>query len=294
MTSHNPLFVASSVAPEEFDSHPEQFSQSRKKSAIRNAWKACCPKETPTNKLFWSILMNLAWTGLLFGIIEMYAINYYTVNDTTPDPINGNMNIVLLGDSLIDFPYTLFNLGGHVHDYLHGYEVNVYNEGVGSDTIQRIRNRLPEVLALQPDTLFLLWDTDCSDTNENDMTSEEVAQTRATYMENVRYVINATLVAGTQQVIVSGPILLGEGPWFNKQKFLHKASMLQDYIHMNQMICEEMNVTYLNLRTRFQGAIPAAWPLSMWMLTFDGEHPNSRGTRMIAQEFTNTLQTMLQ
>lgn len=247
----------------------------------------------PYFKFFFRAFLNVLLISLLLGAVQIYAINYYTINDTNPIPVDGQMNIVLLGDSLIEFPFTLFNLGGLVSDHLKDLNPNVFNEGQGSDTIQRIRNRLPEALSKEPDALFLFWDTDCSDTNEADMTNEEVISVRTQYEENVRYVINSTLSVGTKFVIVSGPVLLGEGPWFMKHKFQGKEEMLEDYININKRICKDMNVTYLDMRTPFLSALPSSWPLSMWVVTFDGEHPNSRGTRIIANQFSDKLKELV-
>lgn len=248
----------------------------------------------PYKKFISRTLMNVSLVCLLLAIVQIYAVNYYIINDTNPSPLEGNMNVVLLGDSLIEFPFTLFNLGGLVHGHLEDWNVNIFNEGQGSDTIQRIRNRLPEALSHKPDALFLLWDTDCSDTNEADMTNDEVVELRSQYEENVRYVINSTLAVGAKFVIVSGPVLLGEGPWFMKHKFKGKEQMLEDYININKGICEDMNVTYLDMRKQFLETIPAYWPLSMWIATFDGEHPNSRGTRIIAEKFSDKLKELME
>ena len=229
----------------------------------------------------------------MYGIVKGYNLNFSRLPDTTPSPRKGFTNIVLLGDSLIEFPFTLFNLGGILSEKLTDYKVNIYNEGKGSDNIKRIRARLPEALAHKPDVLFLLFDTDISDTYESKLNSSEVVALRARYEANVKAVVNDSLAAGTQHVVMSGPILLGEGPWMRKTKFQGKAQMVKDYLALNERIAMEMNVTYLNLREHFLAEVPSSWPLGMWMVTFDGEHPNQRGTQLIASALASSLQPWL-
>lgn len=240
------------------------------------------------------ILLSFSIFLLMYGILKGFNLNYSRVKNTNPSTIHGFTNIVLLGDSLIEFPYELFNLGGLLYNHLSDYKVNIISEGVGSDTILRIRERLPGALSKNPDVLVLLWDTDCSDTNENNFSKDEVQQIRSSYEENVRYTINATLAVGAKFVIVSGPIILGEGNWMMKHKFKGKEQMVLDYIDINERICNDMNVTYLNMREPFREAIPSYWPFSMWMVTFDGEHPNIHGTQIIAKKLAQRISTWLE
>ena len=87
------------------------------------------------------------------------------------------------------------------------------------------------------DMMIMLWDTDVSDYDESSMTPEQVAQKRANYLNDLFYVINVTKAAGVKYITISGPNLLGEGPYFNvflPSYIVNKKTMLEEYVAMQR------------------------------------------------------------
>lgn len=91
----------------------------------------------------------------------------------------------------------------------------------------------------------------------------------------------------------SGPGLLGEGPLFLPPRFAGKDAMLDLYRTINKRVCEEADITYIDLRKAFQEALPSVWLFSRWYVTSDGEHPNEKGTQIIADAFGGLLSQWL-
>lgn len=61
------------------------------------------------------------------------------------------------------------------------------------------------------------------------------------------------------------------------------------YREINKEVCQELAIQYVDLRQAFKSELPSAWPFSRWYLTSDGEHPNERGSQIIANKFVEVL-----
>jgi hypothetical protein len=237
------------------------------------------------------------------GYTLLYAVRTYTSGSTLHGFIDfpyveNPIRIVLLGDSLVNKPFWMFDLGGKIADMLPSYTYQIYNQAQDGRTISRIRHELlPAVLARKPHALLMLWDTDCSDVDESDMSAEEVAGVRAAFVSDLRYVINATLSAGTMYMAVGSPSLLGEGGWLGdtllESKFKNKQGMLDEYRNITRAVCQDMGVRYMDIRHAMRAAKPFFWPLNMFSVTIDGEHPSNLGARVLAQQFSKALKEWL-
>ena len=151
----------------------------------------------------------------LIGNIPMTCLYYCQLTGTSFNPEAG-VNITLLGDSLMTFPYNMFSFANHIRDNI-GYlrkhpnqSIIFYDEGKGADTISKIAERIDSALSHNSQGLILFWDTDVSDFSEKDLSNEEVQSMRAEYEYYLRYVIEKVRAANTTLLGIAGPAILGE------------------------------------------------------------------------------------
>ena len=65
--------------------------------------------------------------------------------------------------------------------------------------------------------------------------------------------------------------------------------MIKRYIKINQEICENHSVPYIDVHHAFISAVPANYYGYQGCLTIDGEHPNDNGATIIAKMFTEAI-----
>jgi hypothetical protein len=116
------------------------------------------------------------------------------------DITNNTLRIVLLGDSLINRPYELYNLSEKIQSYIsqYDYSYDISNCGFNGQMIATIRSGPLVSCALpkEPHAVIVFWDSDCSNVSEYDMSDNEVAILRAAYKANVAYVIETIIKTG--------------------------------------------------------------------------------------------------
>jgi len=260
------------------------------KSCIHQVKEVVC---STTCRVSIMMLFNGILFILLCFIVTVYQTNFYHVQDTATQHSTAThtLNIVLYGDSLINIPYSYFNLGGllttHLDTFYHHF--NIYNEAVNGQTIALMETRMEEVISYQPQAVIMQWDTDVSDM-DLDAYGQDQDNFHQNYTTQVRQVVSQLQqIDGIEFIALSGPILLGESTYLPRPDFIGKNVILDAYRTLNQQICEEMNITYIDMRKIFQEALPKHWFYSRYYLTKDGEHPNQRGTKIIAKVFADTL-----
>lgn len=207
--------------------------------------------------------------------------------------------VVLLGDSLLNRPFTSYNFGAMLRRRLSSHSLVVWNEGLDGNTIRNIADRLDSALSHDPEAVLLLWDSDVSDTNESLLNSTQVATLRAAYTSTLQGVVNDTLhYPSVKYLAVSGPGVLGENPdamfSFQPPRFEDKKDMLDAYRLINQQVAAEFGVDYIDLRTSLVQAVPFYWTWYKWWLTKDGEHLNYRGSIILADLFAEALDEYLE
>lgn len=205
---------------------------------------------------------------------------------SSTEPVYGTQ-ISLLGDSLIHLSYIDFALSDKIRSSLKVMNESIlfHDEGVNGDTIHDISDRLDSALSHNAAGLIILWDSDVSDYDEADMTSTQVTQYRANYELKLRSVLDRIIADNQTDIIaVSGPGLLGESPLGQK-----KETMLDVYQAINVKVTNDYNITYIDVRTALQNAIPYYWIFNSGYVTKDGEHFNDRGTLVVAQLFATTI-----
>lgn len=123
---------------------------------------------------------------------------------------NNTLRIVLLGDSLINRPYELYNLSEKIQSYIsqYDYTFDISNCGFNGQMIETIREGplINCALPKEPHAVIVFWDSDCSNVSEYDLSDDAVATLRAAYKSNVEYVIQ--IIKNTGQLIATLVVLV--------------------------------------------------------------------------------------
>jgi hypothetical protein len=100
-------------------------------------------------------------------------------------------------------------------------------------------------------------DSDCSDVNEDVLSSEEKDLVREYYRGNITAVVKFWLSTGAV-VSLGGPVLLGEGPIrpLNKARFKNKDVMLNAYVGMNKEVAAAYNIPFMDFRAKPLSVLP--------------------------------------
>ena len=69
--------------------------------------------------------------------------------------------------------------------------------------------------------------------------------------------------------------------------------MLNDYASMNQEIAAEYDIPFIDVRKAFTDAIPFHQLYYKGCVTYDGEHLNARGMKIVAKLIVSTLSQWL-
>lgn len=187
-----------------------------------------------------------------------------------------------IGDSLIGRSTNRFGMISYLSSTT-SFDLGYLDKGVSSDTALRMRNRLQDVLEQVssahvsgvPVLVLLLWDTDiCGDKSDINATADARIVIRATYRNNVRYIVQTLLGAGVA-VALGGPVLCNVG---------YTEEGLDAYREINRAVCSELSVPYMDIRSEY-----VFFQEKGVSVTADGEHPNQRGARIIGDFFVEEI-----
>jgi lysophospholipase L1-like esterase len=207
------------------------------------------------------------------------------------------LNVVLLGDSLINRPTEMFNLTQLLATLTEpppNTTLNFINSGDNGQEIKDILARTEAVMQQYAPVwgTILFWDSDCSNIDESKLTPAEVDQLRANYSANL-LATEKIILSHTPRLAVAGPELLGEGPLGLPDRFANKTQMLDDYRLLTRAAADAVDVPYIDMRAAFMAEIPDWWLIYAGWVTIDGEHPNARGTQIEAELFATTINVWL-
>jgi hypothetical protein len=211
-----------------------------------------------------------------------------TLSETIDQPII--RTIALIGDSLIERSSKNNDLLGKLNK-LTSPNISYTQYGSNGAKIATILEKLPTVLATNPDVVILFWDSDCSDINEKTMSNKEIIQLRNNFTTNLKFVIKNVLKTGALMA-VSGPGVLGEGPFGKPTRFWGKDTMLDDYRSIVKTVTLSYKLEYLDIRQAFLNSYPIFKFYYKGTITKDGEHENETGTKIIANIFANFINKM--
>ncbi len=187
-----------------------------------------------------------------------------------------NLTVILFGDSLLNVPFAEYQLEYKLKNLLPNclQNITILNKG-------RLRQRLTnDVLLLQPDLVFIHFDSDVSDQDNNFL---RLNSTQLAYHEDYDFILHMMTSYKIPHIVIAGPGLLGEGPVVRRSKFQGKEDLLDKYRLINQRLAGDYKIPYIDIRKAYQEALPPFWIFSSGFVTTDGEHPNDRGSLIIAQ-----------
>ena len=237
---------------------------------------------------------------LLFGLLTFVTKKIYDyilfLEPGTNIWYGKDGGIVLLGDSLIRRSCLApFNLTQRIAANVSSERSFGYsNLGVDSDTIERIKLRLPNILksiaahhqdkekaiSTTPTLVFMVWDSDVSDTDYAIMGPRLVAHRKVEYARRITAVIRELQRAGAIILGLAGPAVLLDGEGKSRLN-----SLLESFADIKRRVALENNIQYLDLRAAFLAALAKGENP-----TVDGEHPDIVGTRILADLISRRLQ----
>jgi hypothetical protein len=237
--------------------------------------------------------------GYYSALKTPFIRNSNLVQSQRPVISTGSYRVVLVGDSLVNRPFIQHNLGGKIQEYLPEYLLDIKNCGVDGAKIETTRNSSLSncVLPAEPDAVILFWHSDASDVDEASLPDATVGGLHDAYRENVLSVIE-TLQAKADFVALSSTGVCGEtkAAWGqpNSERFNQKTPILNLYTDMNREIADLTGIPFINVREAFLDAVPWYQLCYRYCVTYDGEHENERGTRIVARLFADALRPWLQ
>lgn len=209
------------------------------------------------------------------------------------------LRLALYGDSLLAIPCNRYGLLDKLHALINAdttktrVEVRVSNHCWNGAKAEDLLAGLPGLLEMRYDMVIVLWDSDCSNIDEEGLAIPEKTAVREQYRRNILEMFTALHASSPRHVCLSGPVLLGEvGPYLNcclPKRFQGKSPMLDEYRALNRDVARETSCQYLDLRSVFQSEVPACWPFTRWWCTTDGEHFNEKGTEVVAKEISRVV-----
>jgi len=197
--------------------------------------------------------------------------------------------IILFGDSLIGRPTRRYNLDTNILNririrYPHlSFELQA--TGIDGNRILSLRRRMcQDVINKRPEAVIMYWDSDVSDPSIDYIASQDGIDR---YTKNLIDVIKALKSSSVKYLAIAGPNLLGELPEGENAR----DKYLNLYRQINQLIAEQYNITYIDIRQAFlQADIDEEWNQYSGYLTQDGEHPSATGSKIEEDLFYKQLQ----
>jgi len=203
-------------------------------------------------------------------------------------PAQSRVKIIFFGDSLMDVAFR-FALREKIQSQFPYYLLDIINAGAGGNKIANLLARVhKDVVSKNPDIVLMYWDSDVSDQPVEDLEQYSLQQQYKADVNEVITIIRNT----TRRFAVAGPGILGEGPLFQFD-FFGKNRLLDKFREFNRNISASNGVLYIDVRKALRDSIPSMWMLNRWYCSSDGEHPNQRGTQIMAEQFGMALNLFL-
>jgi hypothetical protein len=194
--------------------------------------------------------------------------------------------IVLIGDSQVSRANKLYNMGPNILSAIKkrfpSLPFDLITSGLSNDMLPSLKNRVyRDCLNYQPDAIILLWDSDCTVPSLAEFTENFFDQ----YTKMTVDLIN-TFKLKAKFVAIAGPVLYGELPDGQNpyDEVMNKCTLL------NQIIAQQNDVQFINLRSIFQAADKAkGWSKQSGYLTLDGMHPSASGAALEERAFVDLI-----
>lgn len=166
----------------------------------------------------------------------------------------------------------------------------VRNSGLEAQDIDRMRRRIWwQVDPFFPDAVVMIWESDVTETWEEEMTPLEIDRRRASYKAHLATVLNhLKQFTRVPFIVATGPILIGEKPRGmnrrtpqNVNETLGLDAIQDQYVDMTAAECARHGVEYVDARSAFFSAEPSGWENSTGWLTIGGGHLSQRGVSLL-------------
>jgi lysophospholipase L1-like esterase len=145
-------------------------------------------------------------------------------------------------------------------------------------------------LPLYPDAVVLFWHTDVSDDPSATGLGDPVV---SAYTSDTAALLT-TLTSNVPNVAISSQGVLNEG-WglFGPHPPHYKDAALDYYSSVNADLAKSVGIPYIDIRSAMKATTPATQLFYRRCNTQDGEHPNVRGTKVVAKLFADVIRTWL-
>ena len=206
---------------------------------------------------------------------------------------------MLLGDSLINKPFQLFDLGGKIASLVPEYNLEITNCGFNGAKVFAIRNvSLYEcAIPATPDVVIIFFHSDASDVDLASMQTTIVSDLDMNYRINLGVVIDVLQKDGSLVALSSTGVLSETHAALfqpnTQDRFHNKWPIMRRYTGINLDVAAEFGIPFINIRQAFLDYVPWYQLCYAWCVTYDGEHENERGTKIVAKLFASTINDML-
>ena len=149
-------------------------------------------------------------------------------------------------------------------------------------------------LPLYPDAVILFWHTDVSDNPYATGRGVTLGEsTLSNYISNTTALLTS-LTENVPYVAISSQGVLNEG-WglFGPHPPHYKDAALDYYSDVNRDMARFFSIPFIDIRNALKSTTPPTQLFYRRCNTQDGEHPNVRGTKVVAKLFANVIRTWL-
>lgn len=223
----------------------------------------CSYKICKMTRLQVALIICLVILLLLFGIFGIVPFDHAgqpirPLTTAMPSAISKQQTRVLLyGDSQWGIVERYHHLTTKIQAYLPEYPMTFTVVGDLGVKAKDLNDRLQRYKSVAPHAVLINLDSDCSNVNEDAMSTEHRTVVRAHYRANISAVVEFWLSTGAV-VALGGPVLLGEGPLrpLNVARFVNKDVMLNAYVEMNKEVAAAYSIPFMDFRAKLISALP--------------------------------------
>jgi hypothetical protein len=207
---------------------------------------------------------------------------------------NKELNIMIIGDQLIEHPIKEYDLINKIKYVLPTMPLNIKTHVINQIKINDILMSCEKwLLDDKPDIIFLFIESDITNITFDYNNINEIKSLYSQYNYNLHHLM-AKLALNTQHVILLGPSNLGDGNWFESlnNNIYNKKSIANLYKKVNERKGNKYeNSVYIDIGNQLSQKVPWWWGLYYGYVTTDGERVNKRGMYIELNMITLTIRS---
>lgn len=283
-----------------------QESQVSIQEKYRYCYCCCCIQLNKLSLKFKILLLLLASGLIILVIFVATPVCPYTPKklETLNDPFPGNItyemkqtktfNVVFLGDSMLSEPIDRYDLVGRISAFIPSYKFTAKNSASNAIKMINLRQKIMEEMSAvsnRPDGIIVMCNSDITDVKFDPLNSDQKSYLLKEYIVNLEFVIQYSLNASVP-IAISSPVgVLTEGPLGapDSVRYHNKKEAISSYTSATKDTALRLNVPYVDIRTPTLAAIPMYRLCYLGCVTYDGEHPNIKGTDIFATLYAKVL-----